>query len=75
MLYQKSEFLELKDIVNSISDFIPEKYAGYVWNHYKKIAGNNENQPCMCGSSAKHWKKAVTVLRDYIQNNSQFYLS
>lgn len=75
MLYQKEEFLELKRVVGEINDFIPEHQAGYIWNHYKKVVGTNENQPCSCGSSAKHWKKAVSALRDYIQNNSQFYLT
>jgi len=78
MLYQKEEFLELKNIVGviTLNNVIPENQASYIWNHYKKVVGTNENQPCgKCGSQAKHWKKAVDVLRDYIQNNSQFYLT
>jgi len=72
-LYTNEEFIELVEFAASISTHIPENKAGYVWHNYKKISGSNENQPCMCGSSAGLWRKAMDGIREYIKTNSDKY--
>lgn len=73
LLYTNEDFKVLVETLQSITTHIPEQTAGYVWSNYKKISGSNENQPCMCGSSANHWRKAVDTCREYIKTNSDKY--
>ena len=63
----ESEYLELKDKIQSIKDYLPEMLLSYVWNTYKTITKSVENQPCGCKSAAGLWRKAVDVLQDYIK--------
>lgn len=63
----ESEYLELKDKIQSIKDYLPDMLLNYVWSTYKTITKSNENQPCGCGSAAGLWRKAVDVLQDYIK--------
>lgn len=72
-LYTNEDFKLLRETIQSITSHIPEQQAGYVWNNYKAISGSNENQPCMCGSSAGLWRKAVDTIREYIKTNSDKY--
>lgn len=72
-LYTNEEFKELVQFAASITSHIPENKAGYVWHNYRKISGSNENSPCMCGSSAGLWRKAMETIREYIKNNQQIY--
>jgi hypothetical protein len=72
-LFTNEEFKEIVDLLNIIRDYLPEDKAGFVWSNYKKISGDNSNQPCTCGSSAAHWKRAVDTIRDYVKNNAQNY--
>lgn len=62
----ETEYLEIKNNIEPIKDMLPEHLMGFVWNYYKKISGSNENQPCGCPSAGVHWRKAVTVLREYL---------
>jgi hypothetical protein len=72
-LFTNEEFKEIVDLLNIIRDYLPEDKAGWVWNNYKRITGSSEPQPCNCGSSAGHWKKAVDTLRVYVKENAQNY--
>lgn len=63
----EEEYLELKDKIQSIKDYLPEMLLNYVWGTYRKITKSNEHQPCSCGSAAGLWRKAVDVLQDYIK--------
>lgn len=72
-LYTNEEFKELVEFSNSITTHIPEHKAGYAWDNYRKINNTTENQPCMCGSSAGLWRKAMDTIRAYIKNNSDKY--
>lgn len=72
-IYSNEEFLNLVKTMEGITTHIPEQTAGYVWNNYKHISSSNENQPCMCGSSAGLWRKAVDTIRTYIKDNSDKY--
>lgn len=63
----EQQYLEAKQRVEPITEFIPENQLNYIWNTYKSISGSIENQPCACGSSAGLWGKAVKVIKDWIK--------
>ena len=67
-IYTQEEFDKLKDTINSITTHIPSDKASYIWDNYLKIQGKREPRPCTCASSAKHWRKAVEVIRNYIND-------
>lgn len=69
-LYTPEEFNRLKAMLDSITTHIPTELAPEVWNNYRKIAKSTEPTPCNCGSSAGLWRKAVDVIRDYVNQNS-----
>lgn len=60
------EYNELVDKLKEVTNYLPENLMSYVWNLYKRIENTNEPQPCGCASAGGHWKKAVEVLRNYI---------
>ena len=65
--YTEGEFRELKAIAETITTHIPQDKVGFVWSNHNKINGNNETQPCTCGSAASHWKRAMETIRGFIQ--------
>jgi hypothetical protein len=66
--YTKEQYEQLKNDYASVGVRLTDgALAGKIWSHYKTISGNTtEPQPCLCGSSSGLWSKAVTVVRDYI---------
>lgn len=64
--YTEEEFKLIKQNIQSISDYIPENLLTFVWDNYKKLSNSTEGRPCTCGSAAKHWAKAVNVIRDFV---------
>lgn len=72
-IYTNEEFKEMVEFLQTITTHIPEHQAGYVWNNYKKISGDHSNQPCMCGSAAAHWRRAIETMREYVKTNSDKY--
>ena len=64
----EKELDDLKSILKQITTRLPEDKAQYIWNTFNHIRGEKEPQPCMCGSSGAHWKRAVDFLHDYIKN-------
>ena len=65
--YTKEEYLELKETFEkNVTNYLPDHLAGWAWNNYNKINGSRESQPCTCGSSAGHWKRAVETIRTFI---------
>lgn len=64
--YTEEELQELREVVNSITTHIPKDKAGYIWNNYQRIADTREPRPCNCGSAAKHWRKAVETIRQFL---------
>jgi hypothetical protein len=64
----EKELEDLKSILKQITTRLPEDKAHYVWNTFNHIRGEREPQPCMCGSSGAHWKRAVDFLHDYAKN-------
>jgi hypothetical protein len=73
-LFTNEEFNEMVTFLSTITSHIPEQHIGYVWNNYKRISGDNSNQPCSCGSAAAHWRKAIDTMRTYVKDNSQLYV-
>jgi hypothetical protein len=69
-IFTPTEWGELKDVMKSISDRIPEQHMGRVWNSYQRISKDNSHQPCACASSARYWVNAVNVINDYIKSQS-----
>jgi len=65
--YTEGEFRELKTIAETITTHIPQDKVGWVWSNHNKINGNNETQPCTCGSAVGHWKRAMETIRGFIQ--------
>lgn len=62
----EGEYNELVDKLKEVTNYLPEHLMSYVWSTYKRLANSNEPQPCGCASAGVHWKKAVDVLKDYI---------
>jgi hypothetical protein len=69
-LFTPTEWSELKDVMNSIRDRIPEHQMNRVWNSYQRISKDNAHMPCSCPSAAKYWINAVNVINDYIKSQS-----
>ena len=67
----EQQYLEAKEKLVRIKEFLPESELSYIWNTYKSITGSIENQPCSCGSAAGHWGKAVNVIREWITKMEQ----
>ena len=64
--FSTEEIQQIKINLERIQTHIPNDLASWVWNTYKQITGSNEKQPCTCGSSGKHWRKAVDAIREYV---------
>ena len=58
---------EPTNIVKVVKDRIPTNLAGTVWYLHLKISNTKEPQPCMCGSSGKHWLRAFTTIKEFVQ--------
>jgi hypothetical protein len=61
------EWVEAVNIVETVRDRIPENMAKTVWFLHNKILGTNERQPCTCASSGKHWLRAFTTIKEFVQ--------
>jgi len=66
MEYTNEELKELKEVIGSITNRIPQDKVGFIWNNYKRISGDKSNQPCTCKSSAGLWGKALETIRTYL---------
>ena len=65
--YTEEEYVELKSIMDSITTHIPNDRMGWIWNNHNKILNTHENQPCSCGSASKHWIRAVSTIKQFIE--------
>ena len=66
--FSNEEIATMRERMSSFTNYIPNNLAGYIWNTYKKIKGTQERQPCTCGSSAKHWRKAVDTINSFLKS-------
>lgn len=67
MQYTEEELKELKEVIGSITDRIPQDKTSYIWNNYKRISGDKSNQPCTCKSSGSLWGNALTTIQTYLR--------
>lgn len=65
--YTESEYIELVEIIQSITTHIPNDKMGWIWNNHNKISKTQEPQPCSCGSAAPHWKRATETIRNFVK--------
>lgn len=72
-LYTNEEFSSLKQTLEAIGNYLPEDKAPYIWENYQKIQNTTEPRPCTCSSSGALWLKAVSVIRNYINENADKY--
>ena len=61
-----SQFVELKNELDKISNNVPESVAPLLWNYYNLIRAKSENRPCMCQSAAALWIGCVNFLREWV---------
>ena len=66
MDYTNEELKELKEVIGSITDRIPQDKIEFIWNNYKRISGDKAPRPCTCKSSAGLWGKALETIRTYL---------
>ena len=67
MEYTENELNELREVIGSITDRIPQDKVSFIWNNYKKISGDKSSQPCTCKSSAGLWGNALKTITDYLR--------
>ena len=61
-----TEFVELKNQLDKISNNVPESVAPLLWNYYNLIRAVSEPRPCMCQSAAALWIGCVNFLREWV---------
>ena len=66
--FSKEEIATMKQKMSSFTTHIPTNMTGYIWGTYRKIKGSRENQPCNCGSAARHWRKAVDTINSFLKS-------
>jgi hypothetical protein len=66
--YTEAEYIELRQVMHTITTHIPNDRMGWVWSNHNKILKTNEGQPCSCGSAAGHWIRAADTIRNFIIN-------
>lgn len=65
--YTEVEYIELKQVIDSISTHIPNDRMGWIWSNHNKILNTKEGQPCACGSASSHWIRAVATIKDFVK--------
>ena len=70
MIYTEEELKELKEVMEEVnkSAFLPESQLSYIWSNHVLISGTKERMPCSCNSAAKHWKKAINTINEYLSS-------
>lgn len=61
-----TEFVELKNQLDKISNNVPENVAPYFWDNYNRIRAKSEPRPCMCQSAASLWIGCVNFLKEWV---------
>lgn len=63
----EEQYLELKNFLKGIGNYLPTDRAGYIWGTYNTVRGINEPQPCTCASSGSLWKRAIDELNAWVK--------
>lgn len=69
--FTSEEWERLTYNVDNITTMIPKGEMNFIWESYKRISGSREATPCSCPSSAKHWKRAFSVVSEYVKTNRE----
>jgi hypothetical protein len=65
--FTDEEYLELKNLMSTVKDYIDPNQVHPIWNAYNKITGNNGPAPCTC--TPRKWIDAVNEIRNFISQN------
>ena len=65
------EFQQLSAHLAGIQHHLPEHLMNPFWSWCNRIRNENVRQPCSCRSSAGHWGKCVSDLRDFVKSKSE----
>ena len=63
----EEEFKEMSEFILNIGGYLPDNKATWVWSTFNKLRDENETQPCTCGSSGGHWKRAVDHIYKWVK--------
>jgi len=66
----QSEYLDLRNTMSEIGAYLPDNKAPYIWATFNRLRNANESQPCTCGSSGKHWKRAVDFINEWLKEKA-----
>jgi len=62
----EQEFNEISEFILNLGAYLPDNKAPWVWATFNRLRGENETQPCTCGSSAGHWRRAVDYIHKWV---------
>jgi hypothetical protein len=65
--FTEEEYLDLKNLMSTVKDYIDPNQVHPLWNAYNKITGNNGAAPCTC--NPRKWIDAVNDIRNFISQN------
>jgi hypothetical protein len=65
--FTEEEYLDLKNLMSTVKDYIDPNQVHPIWNAYNKITGNNGPAPCTC--TPRKWIDAVNEIRNFISQN------
>jgi len=65
--FTAEEYLDLKNLMSTVKDYIDPNQVHPIWNAYNKITGNNGPAPCTC--TPRKWIDAVNEIRNFISQN------
>ena len=66
--FTEEEVSEMKEVIDNVGVRLSQETAHWVWDKYTKIINKGEKKPCMCGSSAAHWRRAVESIRAFVKD-------
>ncbi len=66
--FTEEELSEMKEVIENVGNHLSQEVAGWVWSKYSKIINDTPKQPCMCGKSSQHWRRAVQTIRSFVKD-------
>lgn len=66
--FTEEELSEMKEVIENVGNHLSQDVAGWVWSKYSKIINDTPKQPCMCGKSSQHWRRAVQTIRSFVKD-------
>lgn len=68
MEFTEVQLQEIKTRIDKIGVNLSRDDANWAWGVYTDIIQKAEKKPCMCGSSAHHWRRAVETIREFVKD-------